>query len=136
MSGCEWVVEAYGCRAADLADLAKLRSMFAHVIAALDLHPVGAAVWHQFPATGGATGVQILAESHLACHTFPEYSSICLNLFCCRCRPEWDFAGYFQREFAASRVNVRRLERNYQEADESEKHELSQLRSAGSIPLV
>lgn len=110
--------------------------MFAHLVVALDLHPVDEPVWHQFPATGGVTGFQILAESHLACHTFPEYSSICLNLFCCRRRSEWDFAGYFQREFAASRVNVRRIERTYQEADEPEKRELSQLRSAGSIPLV
>lgn len=110
--------------------------MFAQLIAALDLHPVGVAVWHQFPATDGVTGFQILAESHLACHTFPEYSSICLNLFCCRRRPEWDFAGYFEREFAASRVNVRRIERTYQEEDEPEKRQLSQLRGAGSIPLV
>jgi S-adenosylmethionine decarboxylase len=136
MSGCEWVVEAYGCRAADLSDVARLRAMFAQFVAALDLHPVGEPVWHQFPATGGVTGFQILAESHLACHTFPEYSSICLNLFCCRQRPEWDFADYFKREFAASRVNVRRIERTYQEADEPEKRELSQLRSAGSVPLV
>ncbi|MCE5310064.1 MAG: S-adenosylmethionine decarboxylase [Acidobacteriales bacterium] len=136
MAGCEWVVEAYGCRPADLTDAAKLRAMFEQLIAALDLHPVGDAVWHRFPATGGMTGFQILAESHLACHTFPEYASICLNLFCCRRRPDWDFAGFFQKELGAARVNVRRIERTYQEADDPEKRELSQLRGAGSVPLV
>lgn len=136
MPGCEWAVEAYGCRAEDLADVARLRAMFEQLVEALDLHPVGDAVWHQFPTTGGVTGFQILAESHLACHTFPEYASLCLNLFCCRRRPDWDFAGYFRREFAASRVNVRRIERSYQEADEPEERELPQLRGAGSIPLV
>ena len=55
-----------------------------------------------------------LAESHLACHTFPEYGSLCLNVFCCRPRPDWDFEGYLKNEFAAASVCVRRIERPYQ----------------------
>jgi len=102
--------------------------------AALDLHPVGVAVWHS-PGDGWRDRFQILAESHLACHTFPEYSSICLNLFVAG-DARVDFAGYFEREFAASRVNVRRIERTYQEEDEPEKRELSQLRGAGFNSLV
>ena len=54
---------------------------------AMDLHPLGKTSWHQFPNTGGITGVSLLTESHLACHTFPEYGSLCLNVFCCRPRP-------------------------------------------------
>ena len=37
----------------------------------MDLHPLGKTSWHQFPNTGGITGVSLLTESHLACHTFP-----------------------------------------------------------------
>jgi S-adenosylmethionine decarboxylase len=33
------------------------------------------------------TGVWLLSESHLAIHSFPEFRSACLNLFCCRERP-------------------------------------------------
>ncbi len=112
-SGCEWILEAYGCEPAGLADLEKLQTMFERLCQALDLHPVNAPVWHQFPVTGGITGLNLLAESHLACHTFPEHGSLCLNVFCCRARPEWDFAGFFEREFGASSVHVRRLERHY-----------------------
>ncbi len=115
MSGCEWVVEAYGCDAAALADLAKLRALFAGLISDLALHPVGEAVWHQFPGGGGLTGVALLAESHLACHTFPEHRSLCLNLFCCRPRGECDFQARLTALFAASAVNVRRFERPYRQ---------------------
>ena len=113
LSGREWVIEAYGCGAAGLADRSKLCKLFADLIAAMVLRPVGEPVWHQFPETGGITGLLLLAESHLACHTFPEYRSICLNVFCCQPRPDWDFSAYLAREFGATEVNVRRIERPY-----------------------
>ena len=74
-----------------LCDVARLQRVFARIIAEAGLHPVAEPVWHKFPGAGGVTGLALLSESHLACHTFPEYRSACLNLFCCRPRPEWDF---------------------------------------------
>lgn len=31
----------------------------------------------------GLTSVFILSESHLSCHTWPEYNRVCFDLFCC-----------------------------------------------------
>ena len=55
----------------------------------------------------GLTGLLLLAESHLACHTFPEHGSICLNLFCCKPRPDWDFAGELATRLGARAVGWR-----------------------------
>ena len=111
--GTEWLVDATGCDGDSLRDLDALRALFGRIMTDLELIAVGEPVWHRFPSPGGVTGIVLLTESHLACHTFPEYHSLCLNIFCCRPRAEWDFGAYLRREFAASAVNVRRIERPY-----------------------
>ena len=115
MTGIEWIVEAYGCSPDLLSDLATLQSLFARLVGELDLHPCAEAQWRRFAASGGITGVSVLAESHLACHSFPEYGTLCLNLFCCRPRPEWDFARHLKQLLGAQTVSVRRLDRPYRD---------------------
>jgi S-adenosylmethionine decarboxylase len=106
-------VEARGCAPDSLRDVPLLRQLFADIVRDLHLHAVLEPAWHQFPGPGGITGMVVLRESHLACHTFPEYGSVCLNLFCCRPRDEWDFQGELARRLGAAAVHVRRIERTY-----------------------
>ncbi len=113
MTGVEWLVEAHGCDADRLRDPHALEAVFREMIGDLSLRPVGEAQWHVFPGEGGVTGLCMLAESHLAVHTFPEHQSLCLNLFCCRERADWDFAGRLPALLGATHVDVRRLERDY-----------------------
>jgi S-adenosylmethionine decarboxylase len=113
MTGCEWVIEAHGCDAESLSSLARLESLFRTLVDGMSLHPVHPAMWHCFPAPGGITGLLLLSESHLACHTFPEFQSICLNVFCCRPRPEYDFKTALEHSLGAKSITVRRLERPY-----------------------
>ena len=114
--GAEWIIDARGCDAALLRDATRLEAVFDRLIAVLRLTPVAPAVWHTFPAPGGLTGFVILAESHLACHTFPEFGSICVNVFCCRPRDEFDAAGLMAEMLGATDTVVRRIERTYGEA--------------------
>jgi S-adenosylmethionine decarboxylase len=113
MRGIEWVVDASGCDPAALADVTLLQSLFDRLIAELQLTPVGDPAWHVFATTGGVTGFVMLAESHLACHTFPELGTICLNVFCCRSRGDWDAERILSGMIGARLVDVRRLERVY-----------------------
>jgi S-adenosylmethionine decarboxylase len=114
MNGLEWIVEAHGCDPTALTRQDRLEDLFRSIVAAMDLHTLGKTSWHKFPNTGGITGVSLLTESHLACHTFPEYESLCLNVFCCRPRPVTDFDTLLKKEFGAARVCVRQVERPYQ----------------------
>ncbi len=109
--GEEWVVDATGCDPSSLASGPCLESLFGALIESLSLHPIAPAAWHQFPGPGGWTGYVLLAESHLAVHTFPEHGTLCLNLFCCRPRPEWAYKQELASRFGAAEVSVRRVER-------------------------
>src|SRR5436190_21947885 len=113
MSGIEWVVEAFGCSSQPLRDVAVLQNLFSGIIREMKLRPVGQTHWHQFPGSGGITGLCLLSESHLACHTFPEHGTVCLNLFCCRPRDEWNFRDNLRRLLDAQSVAVQSIARQY-----------------------
>lgn len=39
--------------------------------------------WHAFGGEGGVTGVVLLAESHLAIHTWPELNAVTFDVYVC-----------------------------------------------------
>ena len=62
---------------------------------------------------GGVTGMWLLSESHLTIHSFPEFGSACLNLFCCRERSALDWRARLTDRLGAKRVQVNELRRPY-----------------------
>jgi S-adenosylmethionine decarboxylase len=104
--GTEWLVDASGCRAEALRDVAGLRRLFDCIINDLSLQVVGEQLWHRFPAPGGVTGLVLLTESHLACHTYPEFQTATINLYCCRERPAWPWAERLRELLGAESVSV------------------------------
>jgi S-adenosylmethionine decarboxylase len=64
-----------------LADAQALRTLCREAVAAAGLTPVGE-LFHTFPG-GGATGVVLLAESHVAVHTWPELGAVTLDVYVC-----------------------------------------------------
>lgn len=113
MTGVEWVIDARGCDPARLTDTSTLAELFDGIVSDLSLHVVGEPIWHVFPGAGGITGLCLLSESHLAVHTFPEHGSLCLNVFCCRPRADWDVDSRLRRHVGAGEVDTRRVERCY-----------------------
>jgi S-adenosylmethionine decarboxylase len=57
-----------------------------------------------FPEPGGVTGLLLLSESHLACHTFPERGFAAFNLYCCRPRPEWPWSERLRELIGAREI--------------------------------
>lgn len=109
--GTEWLIDATGCAADALRDPARLRTLCERVLRELELRVVSDGVWHQFPAPGGLTGLYLLTESHLACHTYPEHGVATFNLHCCRVRPRWTWEAALKQTLGATLVTVRELRR-------------------------
>jgi S-adenosylmethionine decarboxylase len=109
--GTEWVIDASGCRPESLADIAQLKLVFDTIIHDLDLNVLGEISWHQFPAPGGISGLALLSESHLACHTYPEFGAASFNLYRCSNRTTWAWERRLRELLGATEVNVRVFER-------------------------
>jgi S-adenosylmethionine decarboxylase len=113
--GTEWLIDASGCDSAALADLEKLRTVFDRVINDLELNVVGEIAWAKFSEPGGVSGLALLSESHLACHTYPEFGAATFNLYCCRERATWPWELMLKELLQATEVRVRMFERVIQE---------------------
>jgi S-adenosylmethionine decarboxylase len=118
--GFEWLIEAENCDAGALRDEEKLRAVFTRILGDLQLKTIGEIAWHKFAGEGGITGLAMLTESHLACHTYPEHNSATFNLYCCRERPEWNWQENLREMLDARIVTVRKMERGSASSDQSE----------------
>ncbi len=61
---------------------ASLRALCLQAVATAGLTAVGE-LFHRFEPGGGLTGVVLLAESHLAVHTWPELAAVTIDVYVC-----------------------------------------------------
>jgi S-adenosylmethionine decarboxylase len=109
--GVEWLVEAFECDAGRLRSVEVLQSLCERLLSELGLTAIGTGHWNAFPFPGGVTGLYLLTESHLACHTYPEHALATFNLYCCRPRDRWPWEVRLREALHAQRVLVRSLPR-------------------------
>jgi len=66
---------------------------------------------HKFPRQG-ITGVVILAESHIAIHTWPEYGYLAIDIFTCgkNTRPHAALE-YLRKIFSPKKVKIKLIKR-------------------------
>jgi S-adenosylmethionine decarboxylase len=83
MDGIHLLGEWYGCPAdtPQMVDAQALRAACLHAVEEAGLTIVGDH-FHQFEPQG-VTGAVILAESHLAIHTWPEMRSVTVDVYVC-----------------------------------------------------
>jgi S-adenosylmethionine decarboxylase proenzyme len=83
MDGIHLLGEWYGCPTdlPEMTDAAALRRRCLDAVEAAGLTIVGER-FHQFDPQG-VTGAVILAESHLAVHTWPEMGSVTIDVYVC-----------------------------------------------------
>jgi S-adenosylmethionine decarboxylase len=112
MNGLHILAEFHGC-ACDAALMLKpqaLRRVCLACCAEAGLQVVGE-VFHGFgtsAAPAGATGAVVLAESHLAVHTWPELGAVTLDLYVC---------NFSQDNRRAAEIAFLKLERAFMPAE-------------------
>ncbi len=84
MLGLHLTADLRGCpaQAPLMTDADALRRFCLRAVADAGLQAVGE-LFHPFPAPGGVTGMVLLAESHLAVHTWPELGAVTLDVYVC-----------------------------------------------------
>ena len=89
MDGLHLTADLAGCDApaALMTDGQALAELCREAVRASGLQPVGE-LFHRFEPTGdgiaaGVTGVVLLAESHVAIHTWPELRAVTLDVYVC-----------------------------------------------------
>ena len=83
MDGIHLLGEWYGCEAdmPEMTHVAALRALCLRLANASGMTVVGDS-FHQF-APAGVTGTVLLAESHLAIHTWPEHGFVTVDVYVC-----------------------------------------------------
>lgn len=87
MRGTHIIADMYDCAADNelMLDAEKLSQACLNACAQAGLEAVGHA-FHQFgtpQCPAGSTGTVVLAESHLAVHTWPELGAVTLDIYVC-----------------------------------------------------
>ena len=117
MHGLHLIADLRQCApgTAALTDAAALRLLCLHAVADSGLQAVGE-LFHRFPAPGGVTGIVLLAESHLAVHTWPELCAVTLDVYVCNLHGDHSaqaeaLMAQLQAAFGAARVEQHRVVR-------------------------
>ncbi len=111
MQGLHLTVDLYecACPASFLRDSTALKDACVKFATIAGLTVVGEH-FHTFADAGGVTGLVLLAESHLAIHTWPELNAVTLDVYVCNFRDDNSskaeaLTGALITLFAANNVN-------------------------------
>jgi S-adenosylmethionine decarboxylase len=81
--GCHLLADLFGVEAALLADAGLLRQLLLDAVARSGLRAVAEPVIVSFQPGAGVTGFVVLAESHIAVHSYPERGYLAVDIFTC-----------------------------------------------------
>lgn len=81
---CHLVIDLYECPAFKLQDVASIRTYIDIIVAECGLTARGAPLIDKFPGVdSGITAAQVLSESLLSLHTYPEKGTLYIDIFSC-----------------------------------------------------
>ncbi|MFA6433093.1 MAG: adenosylmethionine decarboxylase [Elusimicrobiales bacterium] len=108
--GQHLIVELYECDKKTLSSVDQVQSIMIAAAKAADATVIDS-IFHHFEPYG-VSGVIVIAESHFAIHTWPEFGYASVDLFTCGAgtRP-WEAFKRLKKAFKAAHFSVMKLER-------------------------
>jgi S-adenosylmethionine decarboxylase proenzyme len=108
--GRHLIVELYGCNTDILNDKEKIEQIMMEAAERAGATIVQK-VFHLFNPHG-ISGVVVIAESHLAIHTWPEYGYAAVDVFTCGSKVDpWKAYEYIKKELEAEHVSIMEMYR-------------------------
>ena len=108
--GRHLLLELFSCDEKVLDDLDAIEK-FMKEAARVSGATIVESVFHRFQPHG-ISGVVVVAESHLAIHTWPEHGYAAVDFFTCGADIDyWQAHDYLKRSFAAEDSEVKEIER-------------------------
>jgi S-adenosylmethionine decarboxylase len=117
--GKHLLVEVITKNPKELTDKKLIKKVFEEIVKAVNITPVLKPVIYQFPAKlkapkklkGGLTAFYIIAESHLAIHTWPENNYFAFDLFSCKDFDERIVIQILKKNFSLKKLFSQIIER-------------------------
>lgn len=116
--GYHLLTEFYGCDHDILNDVGKIKGLMEEAAVASGASVVES-VFHRF-SPHGVSGVVVIAESHLAIHTWPEYGFAAVDLFTCGEEVDpWKAYAFLKDYLAPQSTSTQEIMRGEIPGDES-----------------
>jgi S-adenosylmethionine decarboxylase len=108
--GIQGVVDLYGCHQSLLKKAPRVEKILLAAARAIKATVV-CSKFHEFNPFG-VSGVVVIAESHMAVHTWPEFGYAAVDIFTCGDKLKAKMAArYLAQRFGATKFSVREIHR-------------------------
>ena len=125
--GIHIIADMYGVDPAVLARVERMKEIFEGAVKFAKLSKISSDYYQFRPE--GASGIVLIAESHLSFHTWPEYGLVTLDIYTCGDPNQADLAfQYIKEKLNPSRVDMVRLERGVEFENEETNIEIPRQR--------
>lgn len=117
MFGPHLLLEGYNCNnIGALMSQDKIKELLTDLPKLCEMTLIMGPVVHQFtdPETGseqGVTGISVIAESHIAIHTWPEKACYVLDIYSCKPFDVYKAVGIINHLFQPSKTSIEVIER-------------------------
>ena len=125
--GLHIIADMYGVDPELLARVEKMKKIFEEAVKFAKLSKISSDYYQFRPE--GASGIVLIAESHLSFHTWPEYGLATVDIYTCGDPKQANLAyEYIKEKLNPSRVDAVRMERGVEFENEETNIEVSERR--------